>query len=72
MPKDDFYRGLSLAAQIEKLMQHHHAPKNRHISEYEAKILRAAAESLRRAGPATGRTMVSVVAAVFRKLTHAR
>lgn len=47
MPKSDFYAGLPLAEQLDKLVDHHHDPQVRHISAAEADILRSAAARLK-------------------------
>jgi hypothetical protein len=46
MPKGDYYKGLRLAAAIRKMAEHHHALKNRHISEDEYRLLLDAAKAL--------------------------
>lgn len=39
MPGEDFYAGLTLAQQVERFIEHHADPTNRHISAYEAAML---------------------------------
>lgn len=68
MPKADFYAGLPLAEQLEKLVEHHHDRRVRHISQDEAAILNAAVARLK-AGIAT-RHRRSEFDDVWRRLEH--
>lgn len=39
MPGEAFYKGLALAEQVRKFLDHHYDPRTRHISGYEAQML---------------------------------
>lgn len=55
VPKSDFYSGLPLAEQIEKLAEHHSDRSVRHISQDEAEILNRAVVALKVGIPRTVR-----------------
>jgi len=55
VPKSDFYSGLPLAEQLEKLAEHHSDRSVRHISQDEAEILNRAVVALKAGVPQTVR-----------------
>jgi hypothetical protein len=55
MPQADFYAGLPLAEQLQKLVDHHHDRAVRHISSDEAAILELAVTRLRAGVPRLAR-----------------
>lgn len=68
MPQADFYAGLPLAEQLQKLVDHHHDPAVRHISLAEAMILEQAVVRLRAGVPRVAR--VAEVDDAWRRLEH--